>query len=331
MDIDENKIYGMFIGGALGDALGAPYEFRHCKVKFNGDIQHQSSFLNRYKNTEKFTDIGQITDDTEMHLCIMDSIIKKETFDKKDIISSYLEWANNPTTFAMGKNTRDLFKGVKTIKGYQNRFDKNFKNNYLKNKAQSNGAMMRCGIFSLYGLIDNNLYKNFLKEDCYITNPNLVCYHANLVITQMIIEGLKNNNKNNILEKIVSMDLEEPVKNVINNSIKLKYMDLTRNKGWCLKSLYITIYCFVKFNSYTEAINYIIKQKGDTDTNACIASYVLGAYYGYNKVKKEQINNLNKIFNCTTENGDFIRSEKYKLNSEKKFKKRIKSVINTIF
>lgn len=266
-----------------------------------------------------------------MHLCIIDSIIRNKTFDKKDIISSYLEWANNPTTFAMGRNTRTLFKGVKTIKGYQNRFDKNFKNNDLKNKAQSNGAMMRCGIFSLYGLIDTNLYEKYLKEDCYITNPNLVCYHANLVITQMIIEGLKNNNKFDILEKIAGMDLEESVKNTVINSINLKYMDLTKNKGWCLKSLYITIYCFVKFNSYTEAINYIIKQKGDTDTNACIAGYVLGSYYGYNKIKKEQKDNLNKIFSCTTKNGDFIRPEKYKLNSKKNLKKRIKNVIIPLF
>lgn len=60
MDTNYNKIYGMFIGGALGDVLGTPYEFKNCKVKFNGDIQHQASFFNRYKNTEKFTDIGQI-------------------------------------------------------------------------------------------------------------------------------------------------------------------------------------------------------------------------------------------------------------------------------
>ena len=36
-----------------------------------------------------------------------------------------------------------------------------------------------------------------------------------------------------------------------------------------------------------EAIRWIITQKGDTDTNACIMGGLLGAYYGLTKLERD--------------------------------------------
>jgi ADP-ribosylglycohydrolase len=44
------------------------------------------------------------------------------------------------------------------------------------------------------------------------------------------------------------------------------------------------IYYFVVGNSYKESLTQVLRLKGDTDTNACIAGGLFGAYYGYNKL-----------------------------------------------
>lgn len=45
------------------------------------------------------------------------------------------------------------------------------------------------------------------------------------------------------------------------------------------------MYFLVKGTSYESSIRKILEAKGDTDTNACIAGGLLGAYYGVNGLK----------------------------------------------
>lgn len=52
-----------------------------------------------------------------------------------------------------------------------------------------------------------------------------------------------------------------------------------------------------------------------SDTNGAIAGGLLGAYYGYKNLYKEQKDNINVMINCTTLGGNKPRPEKYKPNN----------------
>lgn len=39
-------------------------------------------------------------------------------------------------------------------------------------------------------------------------------------------------------------------------------------------------------------MKYVINKGGDTDTNSCIAGMLAGAYYGYDKIPKEWVQDL---------------------------------------
>lgn len=117
-----DKIKGMFISAFLGDALGAPHEF-YCnrKVKYTGKLEHVPFRTSRFQGKQMLS-IGQVTDDSEMTLTLLQQILDGK-YDKQKVVLSYLEWANSGL-WAMGRNTRELFKGIKTFKGYTKRYEK---------------------------------------------------------------------------------------------------------------------------------------------------------------------------------------------------------------
>ena len=115
MDLD--KIKGSIIGLSLGDALGAHHEFKYQKDVYSGKLEYRPRFLNE---GSKLLVIGQRTDDSEMMLTLLRSLLRNSGFNEDDVILSYLRLANSQTPM-LDINTQKLFKGIKTLKGYKNR------------------------------------------------------------------------------------------------------------------------------------------------------------------------------------------------------------------
>jgi len=287
-----DKVKGMIIGCALGDALGAPHEFKHSKNIYTGNLKYKLAIKtgSYYKRVIKTGVIGQFTDDTELTLILLDQII--EGYNKDLVIMKYIKWVNDNTYF-MGRNTRSLFKGIKTLRGYYNRIKKK-KLAPQDEWTQSNGALMRCSPLSL-------LNEKYVTQDCEITNPSKICIDTNIYYTRMI-------------RKYFGKHLEEykydkNVENVVREAKNKKTRNLDgKSKGWCLHGLYCAVYCDEHFNNYKNAIDWIINQKGDTDTNAAIAGAMLGAKYGFKKIYQCEKENIDILLNADTDKGDIPRS-----------------------
>ena len=132
----KSRLLGMFYGVVIGDVCGAPYEFYYnSKLPYSHKIKHKTKYNSRYMGT-RYAALGQTTDDSEMSITLIQSIVKNKAYIEDDVILSYINWCN--ISNFLGRNTRQLFKGIKTIKGYKNRYiKKDMSNN------QSNGSLMR--------------------------------------------------------------------------------------------------------------------------------------------------------------------------------------------
>jgi len=313
----QSKIFGMVFGHALGDALGAPSEFPPIQP-YNGKLEFTMKRIAKpfYNIPEKNLVIGQITDDTEMAMTL--SRIIKHGYTKQNAVMEYMSWANSGIPF-LGKNTINLFKGIKTYKGYEKRYEK-----FANPNNQSNGPLMRA-----YPLV---VAKEFIQEDVYITNPNSMCYEIVKIYIDAIQDALDNKSKNTILlnaiRKATYKETKEVLKQVKNNEKR----DISgKNKGWIVHSFYCAFYALYNFNSYKEGIDGVMfldeffnpevlkpinknsRGNTDTDTNCAISGALLGAYYGFFNMCDDSITkkNLQILIRVNPNEGDVPRPEKY--------------------
>lgn len=306
-----DKTKGIFIGAALGDALGAPHEFKyHHSNKYTGILHHRFKFNSRYQPT-KYLVPGQTTDDTEMTLALAHSMIRNNGYNKDDVILSYEKWANN--SVLVGVNTRKLFKGVKTVKGYENRYKNMINSGEI---SQSNGSMMRC--LPLAFLWDHNV----IVTDCSLTNPSPVNIDANTVYINALRLALLGYDRATIFNTIKEISTTVEVRNVLIQVITQQQRDVKgKTKGWVLHSLYCAMWSLLYAPSYQEGIDYIIRLGGDTDTNAAISGALLGALFGYDSLTKnnQTKHNIQILLSADTKLGDIPRPEEYTIGPVNNF------------
>ena len=284
----------ILLGHALADALGAPIEFRHNKQKYSGDFSVPPISHSRWQGIKKAL-CGQWTDDTEMALCLWTSLVKNEmSYNRNDVIMAYMQWANSKP-FGMGVNTRKLFHGIKTLRGYNNRIKKLDCEN-----AQSNGCLMRAWPLAFTECDPS--------EDTSITNPNYICIFAlqiYVAILKQIIAG-----EAVLIE--LSDDTPDQIKCAVSDGRNENIRDITINKGWVAHGLYCAILATYKFNSYLEGVDAIILLGGDTDTNGAIAGAILAARFPTFAEDEPRANQLlNEMLACDTSIGSAPRPDLY--------------------
>jgi len=99
--MDEmQRLRGTFYGQAIGDALGARYEFKKAgmvveqmkrdrAVLFGFGEHKRVPILGEPK---RWVEPGQVTDDTEMATCLARSLVANNGFNKEHIACSYVQW-----------------------------------------------------------------------------------------------------------------------------------------------------------------------------------------------------------------------------------------------
>lgn len=308
--ITLDKVRGMFMGAFLGDALGAPHEFRaNTKTPYTGKLEHKAFMISQYQGRKELQ-IAQVSDDSEMTLALLRTLIHDHGYNRDNVIMSYLRWANSGG-WMLGKNTRALLKGVKTLRGYNTRISK-ILDLPISERSQSNGAMMRCSPLAL--LYDNTP----VVEDVKLTNPNPVCIDCNLVYISALRLALQGVDGATIFNTIQTLAQTDEVKAVLTQVEKREERNIAENKGWCLNALWCAMMTITSFTNYSEAMNWIItSQKGsDTDTNACISGALLGAILGFENLQLETLTseNIQILLNVDTNTGSTPRPLEYSPN-----------------
>lgn len=315
-----DKFLGALYGVALGDALGAPFEFRNAKPKleYNGILQDCDVSIPRRFHTQ-VVKASSITDDTEMTLQLLKSILKNQKYDVDNVILHYLKWANmserGPTGMkntSLGVNTRFLMKGVTTVRGFRKRQSK------ITEVSQSNGSLMRC-----LPIVLLSNWAEISDVDVSLTNDSKVnkeCSYLYLCIIRSIIFG----------EELNLQCENQEVKNAVYNAINDVIVDVSESKGWVVHALYVALITFFNSSSFEEGMDFIAKHfiKGDTDTSEgglskemAIAGGLLGSFYGYSSMEREKKTSMNikKLNNYFRQESERPKITKKIISDLKKF------------
>ncbi len=286
-----DKLTGMFIGGFLGDALGAPHEFRYSLSvdMYRGILEHPYFLRRRWHGNLTFP-VGAFTDDSMMTLAMIKSIVSNNGYVKNDVILKYMDFANE--TPMLGRNTRALLKGIITLRGYENRSKK------LDPLNESNGALMRASPLAIFS--DYVIW----MEDSSITNISQANYISNIIYVQALRYAIEGKSKEEIMEMAEMLSNQygnqniilaiQQAKSGIRRNVDERILVKGRsNKGWVVHGLYSAFWALYNFSTFKSGIDIVISLGGDTDTNAKIAGDLMGAYYGYSEIMKDKYTEYN--------------------------------------
>lgn len=280
-----DKLRGMLVGLAVGDALGAIYEF------------HSADSLTKIK-TLKMRGIngttGIWTDDTAMALCLADSLIENNGYDSFDVMNKYLDWhlTGYRSYFSCGEGI-----GVQTAKSILDYKDGRTIITAKEDRTTNagNGALMRLApaVIAAYGRSKPKDVLRLASVSARETHYSLEVEATAEIFSYMLYKAVAQTSKNDIVD-ISGAPFSDTVNSSVLKRINKRYSreELVNLGGYTIDALNIAIWGFINYDDFESGLNAVIRLGGDTDTNGAIYGQLAGACYGYKSIPAKWRNNL---------------------------------------
>lgn len=286
-----NRMQGCLLGLAIGDAMGAPVEF-----KKRGTFQP----VTEYRSGGKFRlKTGEWTDDTAMALCLAQSLIDCKGFDPHDQMEKYLEWMEcgymSCTGKAIGMGTivmRTLIRYKRNRQPYTD---------ICHEKFSGNGSLMRLAPVCLFYADNIDDAVHFSSLSSATTHGSLIaidaCRYCAYLITHLL-QGLEKEEiftyqfQKRLKAYFKGAPLHKSLYVVIKGCFKNKSIKGIVSSGYVVHSLEAALWSFYHSKTFEEAILTAVNLGDDADTVGAITGQIAGAYYGLQGIPKNWTKNL---------------------------------------
>lgn len=279
----KDRYLGCLVGLAVGDALGAPIEWKKTFRPVAGMRINKRQIGSRFGVTKK---AGHHTDDTSMALCLAQSLIDKKGFNAQDQLEKYLKWmdegymSSNGKCEGMGKTTREALNNFR-ICGH-------LITKVSDEKVCGNGSIMRLAPIAMF--YNNPLITfTWARLSSKTTHIHPECIDACGILGEMIAKALNGQSKEEIFNTSFSKyNLPDgiEIKKVIENKTYLNEPPYIKGSGHVVKSLEAALWAFHKSTNFKDGVLLAVNLGEDADTTAAIYGQLAGAYYGYNNIPK---------------------------------------------
>lgn len=258
-DKRADKIMGALFGFAIGDAMGASTEFMTAEAikKQYGQVTDiiGGGWLN--------IDIGMVTDDTQMMLCVAKGMMDRLTFSGRmtQIAKNFENWLDDgpidvgSTCHAAISGNRGHRWDIWSVRNTE-RQRKRGRQDY------GNGGLMRC----LVPCLASDL--SLAREQSKLTHTNERCDEAVVRYYRAV---------NNMLD-------DRPISFCV-------HMEPT---GYVINTLNNALYWVNSTSSFRAAILGAVNDGGDADTIAALSGGLAGALYGYSAIPSQWLEVLEK-------------------------------------
>ncbi|XP_066248089.1 ADP-ribosylhydrolase ARH3-like [Euwallacea similis] len=321
-DTARKKFRGCLLGSLMGDCLGAPFEGQEIS---SGDKIIIQRYFDKMENPNFKSPFKKYTDDTAMMLSIVKYLLDKPDPEHEDslrhlarlFVNSFFQEPNR----GYGQNVVVVFDKLKNTK-YTDIF-KPAKDQFNGNGSYGNGSAMRIAPIPLLFCNDERM-TNIVVRTSKITHSNALAINGALLQSAAICEAFvadsvldRDKYIDSLLTRIKDIessadddkDLEDQtpfyekmkvVRKLLNrehsNDLDDEVIYSLGNGISAYESVPTAIYCFLRAlhvipkintkNPFRRTLQYAITLGGDTDTIACMAGAIAGAYYGEDVINK---------------------------------------------
>lgn len=287
-----DKVNGTIYGQAIGDALGLGTKGmtdEDMAWKYPNGITHYNDiFQDRHRKRWK---IGDWTDDTDMMLCIAETVIKDKGVDFTSLAHNFKEWADGEP-MGIGENTYKVLS-------FSDYVEKPFEVSKMvwemsHRQSSANGGLMRT---SIVGLLPNNV-EEWSANICRLTHYDPRCA-GSCVIVSVLIHSLVYDDSPISYDQMIDIArkydrrIEEYIDLAI-NSAHIKELDLQNwdSMGYTLKTLAAGLWAYWHAQTFEEGLLTVVRAGGDADANAAVACAILGAKFGFHAIPSEYVDGL---------------------------------------
>jgi len=285
------KITSAIIGGAIGDALGVPYEFK------KRDTFKATDMIGGGTHNQP---VGTWSDDTSLTLCLMENIV--EGGDCDALMRKFSDWHKNGYMTPHGKCFDDGHTTFAAIKV----FGKGTPANQCGQSGEDdngNGSLMRIAPVALMNIENYSLGSRLenIKKYSSITHAHpravlgcilyseylrLVYFWKSKDVTGILCDIAHSPRFGGIYDWMPECQSEfSHYKRILEGDIyKLKRDDI-QSDGYVVHTLEAALWCFLKNDNFKDTILEAVNLGGDTDTTAIVAGSMAGLYYGLNDDK----------------------------------------------
>ena len=266
------RALGAYLGFAVGDALGATVEFLT-----KGEIAEKYG-LHRKMIGGGWLHLapGQVTDDTEMALCLGRSLARSKDFDVKDVCEEFAAWLRTGPVDVGNTCRRGIRRYITngTVEGV-----------YCEGDA-GNGAAMRNLPVAVATLGRPDLMEAWTVAQSHITHHHPLSDDATLALgrmTQALLlgQGMK--------------EAREEARRLVEKHKCFKFETFRgQSSAYIVDTMQTVLHFYFITDSFRNCLIEVVNQGGDADTTGAIAGMLAGATYGVNEIPSAWLGKLDK-------------------------------------
>ena len=257
------------LGLAIGDALGATVEFMTASEIRAQHGVHRKLTGGGWLRLRP----GEVTDDTQMSLCIARSIVTVG-FSAQDIAQHFVLWYRSRPPDIGNTCRRGIARFIAhgTVHGPPNQGD------------AGNGAVMRMAPIALAALADGKLLEAHAIEQAHITHHHPLSDAACILVGRLIQLALIGHAMHRLRRQADATTAQFP---------QFRYVPYhALSTAYVVDTMQTVLHFLFTTSSFEECLIATVNQGGDADTTGAIVGAIAGAYYGIEAIPREWVRKL---------------------------------------
>jgi ADP-ribosyl-[dinitrogen reductase] hydrolase len=256
---------GMFVGLAIGDAMGAPIEFQPSREPIDYVRSYQEGGFHSVSK-------GEFTDDTSMALAMADAFIQARSFNPALIMDNFLKWKNEGAYSPRGV----MFDCGNTVHKALQKYEQDKSNPFTGDTdpmSAGNGGLMRLAPAILAARSEAEAI-NYAEETTRLTHGA----EEALMYSGLLAKELWRRQPDAEAKRY------KHHKNVRRSEVMSGgYVKETYQAAW---------WAYQSSDSFEGCIINAINRGHDSDTTGAVAGMIAGAMYGFNAIPNWMVEQL---------------------------------------
>lgn len=317
-----SSIAGSLIGGAVGDALGAPVEFMSLV-----DIRERFGEAGIVNYSPAYDRLGAITDDTQMTLFTAEGLLRAHVranlrgiCSVRGVVSNaYLRWLETqeksyaerdkdkvgwlyhvPELWALRAPGRTCLSALQAIKERKASLQ-------AKNDSKGAGGIMRIGpVAMMFATQGNKADEVFdLSMECAsLTHGHpsgfLSAAAFSVILHAVLCEKPINEGIDSAKMQLIDHPGHEEVLQAIDVALRLSSSDVSNDEAirelgeaWVgEEALGVALFCTLRAKDFEYGLRMAVNHDGDSDTTGSLVGQLLGAKYGLEAIPNRWLEGL---------------------------------------